>query len=135
MMHSGLPEVQPDKEILSTFVDDAKALNAIDMREFARRGKALGVYEGLYRHLSHFAAHPTISSVDDYIGRTPSGGFHADFRPLNEKALAASLSASAGILLACSACDKVGIGTPETGTAFKTLWQRYTEIYAVHHPW
>lgn len=135
IMHSSYPEVDSYKDILATFLAESKGLSAIDIREFARRGNALAAYDGIYRHLSHHAAHPSLSSVDDFISRTPTGGLYADFRPLKEKALAASLSASAGILLACSACDKAGIGTAASKAAFDTLWKKYTEIYAVHNPW
>lgn len=129
------PNVKPFVEQLGDFVHQYAGSTTIDMREFARRGNALAAYDGLYRHLSHHASHPSLSAVVDYLIRGEEGRLQAQFRPLLDKTPAAVLSACAGILLACFAIDKVGVKTIDTNTTVNLAWARFEALYEYHNPW
>lgn len=126
--------VEPFEERLEEFVAGKKGGVEISLYEFAKRGNALALYDGLYRHLSHFAAHPSISAVDAYIVATPIG-HRAKFTPLVDYTSRAILSACAGILICCFASDKAGIRTPQTNVSGTQLWNEYEILYAAYDPW
>lgn len=129
------PNVLPFLEQLGDFVEQSKGSAFIDMREFARRGKALAAYDGLYRHLSHHASHPSLSAVDDYLVDGEDGRLHVQFRPLLDKTPATVLSACTGILLACFACDKTGLKTEQISNLVAVTWSRYESLYEQYRPW
>jgi hypothetical protein len=129
------PNVSPFKSQLNHFVSKNAGSTAIDMHEFARRGNALALYDGLYRHLSHHAAHPSLSAVDPYLVDMPIGQIRAKFIPLLDYTAQAILSACAGILVSCFACDKAGIRTPETNASGTQMWQDYENLYSIYKPW
>jgi hypothetical protein len=132
---SSYPNVAPFKDKLNQFVSKNEGATGIDMREFARRGNALALYDGLYRHLSHHAAHPSLSSVDPYLVDTPAGQPRAKFIPLLHYTSQAILSACAGILVSCFSADKAGIRTPETNASGTQLWSEYEALYSKYKPW
>jgi hypothetical protein len=105
------------------------------MREFARRGNALAAYDGLYRHLSHHAAHPSLSAVEEYFEKRSDGLFCVRLRPLLNKTPAAILSASTGILLACFACEKVGLQTADTSAVLLSTWDQCQLLDQQYRPW
>ncbi|WP_321820847.1 MULTISPECIES: DUF5677 domain-containing protein [unclassified Burkholderia] len=129
------PNVEQFKDQLRDFADLYVDTTAIDMREFARRGKALAAYDGLYRHLSHHAAHPSLSSVDGYFLRHDDGRFTVKLRPLLTKTPAAVLSASTCLLLACFACDKCGLNTADTSAALTRTWSQCEGLDQRFKPW
>lgn len=129
------PNVAPFEEQLNAFVEQSQGSATIDMREFARRGNSLAVYDGLYRYLSHHASHPSLSAIDDYLSEDGNGNLHLHFRPLFNKTPAALLSACAGILLACFACEKVGIKVSGTDRSLESTWSEYEKLYEQHKPW
>lgn len=122
------------KQQLKDFVSSRENSTEISLYEFARKGNALALYDGLYRHLSHFAAHPSLSAVDSYIVATPTGK-RAQFIPLLDYTSRAILSACAGILVCCFACDKAGIRTSKTNSSYTQLWSEYETLYAAYKPW
>jgi hypothetical protein len=98
------------------------------MYEFARRGNALAMYDGLYRHLSHFASHPSLSSVDSYIVTTAEGHPRAMLIPLIDYTSRTVLSDSAGVLVSCIACGKVGVGSLEMSASANQLWIEFERL-------
>lgn len=128
------PNVKPFEKRLEEFVADKKGGAEISLHDFARKGNAMALYDGLYRHLSHFAAHPSVSAVDAYIISTPAG-HRAKFIPLIDYTSRAILSACAGILVCCFASDKAGIRTPQTNASGTQLWAEYETLYAAYDPW
>jgi hypothetical protein len=129
------PSVALHSDKLRSFVADNESSTIIDMHEFARRGKALALYDGLYRHLSHYAAHPSLSAADSYLVDPPNDSPHAKFRPILEFTPRAVISACAGLLVCCYACDKLEIRTPETNTITTELWKIYESLYLFYEPW
>ncbi|WP_416047491.1 hypothetical protein [Cupriavidus basilensis] len=107
----------------------------IGFYEFARRGKALATYDGLYRHLSNHALHSTLSAVDDYLAKGADGKYYVQYRPLLEKTPASVLTACVGILLAGFACEKAGISTPIISKTLAATWTEYESLYDEHRPW
>ncbi|MBJ9920529.1 MULTISPECIES: DUF5677 domain-containing protein [Burkholderia cepacia complex] len=129
------PNVEPYRETLETFVRRVSGAKEIGAYEFARRGKALAMYDGPYRHLSHQALHATLSAVDDYLAKDADGKHYVHYRPLLEKTPAAVLTICAGILLACFACDKASVCTPDTSETLSRAWAEYESLYEKHRPW
>jgi hypothetical protein len=50
------------------------------MYDLAKAGGLQIVYDGLYRHLSHHSAHPSISAADSFLVESGDGQAHAEFR-------------------------------------------------------
>ncbi|UVE65223.1 DUF5677 domain-containing protein [Burkholderia pyrrocinia] len=129
------PNVDPYRETLAAFVQRVSGAKEIGFHEFARRGKAMAAYDGLYRHLSHHALHATLSAVDDYLAKDADGKHYVHHRPLLEKTSAAVLTICAGVLVACFACEKASVCTPDTSETLKRVWAEYESLYAKHRPW
>jgi len=129
------PNIIPYEQQLRAFVEQKEGASTIAMREFARRGNALAVYDGLYRNLSHQASHPSLSGIDDYLSNKKDGELRLHFRPLINKTPAALLSAVTGILLACFACEKVDIKISGTDSSIQATWSEYEQLYEKHQPW
>ncbi len=127
--------ILPFENKLNDFVTENIDSDAIDMHTLARKCKALAVYDGLYRHLSHFAAHPSLSAAEPYLVTMPNGQSHAQFRPVLDYTPRAVLSACAGILIGLCACGKSGMLTPETDDTRTRLWNDYMALYARNDPW
>jgi hypothetical protein len=125
----------PFENKLKEFVAQNTGSAEINFHSLATKGKALATYDGLYRHLSHHAAHSSLSATDPYLVEMPNGQSHVQFRPILDYTQRAVLSACAGILLSCFACDKAGIRTPETNAAGIQLWEKYESLYATYNPW
>ncbi|WP_175697760.1 DUF5677 domain-containing protein [Burkholderia ambifaria] len=129
------PIGEPYRETLDAFVQSVSGAKEISFYDFARLGKALATYDGLYRHLSHHALHSTLSAVDDYLAKDADGKHYVHFRPLLEKTPAAILTICAGILLACFACEKALVCTPDTSETLSRAWAEYESLYEKHRPW
>ncbi|RMW07751.1 hypothetical protein ALP03_200147 [Pseudomonas amygdali pv. tabaci] len=129
------PNVQPFVGPLSAFVGQHVGATAIDMREFARRGNALAAYDSLYRHLSHHASHPSLSAVNDYLVDGADGRLYVQLRPLLDKTPASILSACAGILQACYACEKTDLTTEQISSLMPVTWSRYESLDEQYSPW
>jgi hypothetical protein len=126
--------VAPFETKLREFVADKADSIAISIFEFAAKGNASAAYDGVYRHLSHNAAHPSISAVEPYLVET-QGRNHARFKPVLEYTPRAVISACLGVLLSCFACDKLGIRTPDTHKTGSQLWEEYETLEDARSPW
>lgn len=129
------PNVEPYRAELDAFAERVTGAEEIGFYEFARRGKALATYDGLYRHLSNHALHATLSAVDDYLAKGVDSNHYVQYRPLLEKIPASVLTACVGILLAGFACEKAGISTPIISKALSETWAEYESLYEAHRPW
>ncbi|QQN26698.1 DUF5677 domain-containing protein [Pseudomonas syringae group genomosp. 3] len=125
----------PFEKKLRDLVSENTGSTEINFQSLATKGNALAIYDGLYRHLSHHAAHPSLSATEPYLVELPSGQSHVQFRPILDYTPRAVLSACAGILISCFACDKAGIRTPETNAAGTRLWEVYETLYGTYDPW
>jgi len=129
------PNVEPFRAQLDAYAERVTGATEISFYEFARRGQALATYDGLYRHLSNFALHATLSAVDDYLAKDAEGKHYVLYRPFVEKTPAAVLTACVGIILAGFACEKTKISTPVIAEALAGLWADYPPLYNQHRPW
>lgn len=127
--------VAPFEATLKEFVSKQDGSIEIKIYEFARKGSALAAYDGLYRHLSHHAAHPSLSSIDPYIVEMPGDRVRVLFHPILSFTERAVLSACIGILLSCFACEKLGLFTAHTKEVGTQLWLKYQTIYEASDPW
>jgi hypothetical protein len=129
------PDVDQFKPQLDAFAERIGGAKEIGFYEFARRGKAIATYDGLYRHLSNHAAHSSLSAVDDYLVKDTDGSWFVSFRPLTDRSPAAILTACAGILLAGFACEKGKIATPIISSRLASTWTEYESLYVATDPW
>ena len=129
------PNVEPLRTQLDAYAERVAGAKEISFYEFARRGNALATYDGLYRHLSNFALHATLSAVDGYLAKDAEGKHFVLYRPFVEKIPAAVLTACVGIVLAGFACEKSKISTPVVAEALAGLWADYQPLYEEHRPW
>ncbi|MFM0100316.1 DUF5677 domain-containing protein [Paraburkholderia nemoris] len=129
------PSVEPHLDQLGAFVEQRAESKEISMHDFARRGKAPAVYDGLYRFLSNQALHPSVTAVDDYLTRDDDGKLYVHYRPLLEKTPAAVLTACEGILLACYACKTAKIHPPATLSSIEALFEKCQKLNQQYSPW
>lgn len=122
------------KERLSEFVSQNAGSTDIKIFEFAKKADALAMYDGLYRHLSHFAAHPSLSATDPYLVDEGGRAF-GRYRPVLEYTPRAVLSACAGFLICFFCFEKIGFRTPETNVRGTRLWDTFESLYARCDPW
>lgn len=127
--------VAPHEGKLREFVAEEAESSEISLYDFARKGMALAAYDGLYRHLSHHAAHPSLSALDPYLVESSDKKVHAQFRPILDYTPRAVLSACMGVLLSCFACEKFSIRAPQTVAVGASLWREYQAIYETYNPW
>ena len=132
---STYPGIAPYEDTLRKFIEENAG--AIDIKIFAlaQKGNTLAAYDGLYRHLSHHAAHPSLSAVDPYLIESSEKQVHAQFRPALEYTPKAVLSACIGILMSCFACEKLGVINSKTSEVGSKLWEEYLTIDEAHNLW
>lgn len=126
--------VIPFESILREFHDQRIGLNKTNFYDLADKGSMLAVYDGLYRYLSNFAAHASLSATDPYIVKMPGDKSHVKYRPIFNYTKRAILIACQGILMSCHACEKLGICTPKTNAVVAQLLETYHMLYATHDP-
>jgi hypothetical protein len=129
------PNVAPMRSTLHAFAEESADAKEIGFQEFAKRGKALAAYDGLYRHLSNHALHATLSAVDDYLEKVGDGQFAVVFRPLTEKTDAAIQTACVGMVIAATAIARTGLGTPELDARTTEIWTSYLTLNGGQSPW
>ncbi|MGS0974115.1 DUF5677 domain-containing protein [Burkholderia glumae] len=129
------PNVAPMRSTLDAFAEKAAGAREISFQEFAKRGKALGAYDGLYRHLSNHALHATLSAVDDYLEKVGDAQFAVVFRPLTERTDAAVQTACVGMIIAAQAIARTGLGTPEIDARTTEIWTSYVTLAGGQNPW
>jgi hypothetical protein len=91
-------------------------------------------YDGIYRHLSHFAAHPSLTAASEYYVELPEGGGHVSFHPLVDKTPKAVLVASGGILLACGAFEIAAQTNSEINGEIQKQLDREEILYEKYRP-
>ena len=92
-------------------------------------------YDGIYRHLSHFAAHPSVTAASGYFVELPDGSGHVAFRPLISDTPKAIISACSGIMIACSAFEKAAQTNSEVNAEINTRFDREEVLYQKYRPW
>ncbi len=129
------PSVAPYSDKLSAFSEKYKNAEPIDIREFARRGGALPAYDGIYRNLSHYAAHPSLSAVDVYLTDRENGRLSVDYRATTELTPRSVVAACTGTIFGISACEKIGVVTDESNSTCAALFAQLEQLDAQYNPW
>jgi Family of unknown function (DUF5677) len=120
---------------LAAFIVENAEAKSLSLEEMARRAGMQLIYDGIYRHLSHFAAHPSVTAASGYFVELPSGGGHVAFRPLTCDTPKAIVAACSGIMIACSAFEKAAQTNSEINNEIKTRLDREEVLYQKYRPW
>lgn len=122
-------------EKLATFIAENAEAKTLQFEGLARRAGMQLMYDGLYRYLSHFAAHPSLSAAEGYFVEMPGGRDSVAFRPLTHGTPKAILAACTGIMVACAAFEKATQTNLEINTEVKTRLDREEELDQKYRPW
>lgn len=119
---------------LEDLVSENANSKEISLFTFAEKGKVTGLYDGVYRHLSHFAAHPSLSATDAYLFPDEDNN-SGQFLPALHYAPAALLSACMGLLVCLFGVDKIFSTTAFEDVQTGKLFDKYEALYAHYDPW
>ena len=72
---------------LVAFITENAEAKPLALEDMARRAGMQLIYDGLYRYLSHFAAHPSVTAASEYFVELPDSRGRVAFRPLTRKTL------------------------------------------------
>jgi hypothetical protein len=120
---------------LAAFIAENAETKPLSLEEMARRAGMQLVYDGIYRHLSHFAAHPSVTAASGYFVELPGSRGHVAFQPLTSDTPKAIIAACSGIMIACSAFEKAAKTNLEINTEIKTRLDREEVLYQKYRPW
>lgn len=120
---------------LAAFVAENAEAKSLSIAEMARRAGMQMVYDGIYRHLSHFAAHPSVTAASGYYLELPGSRGHVVFQPLANETPKAIITACSGIMIACSVVEKVAKTNMQINTEIKTRLDREEVLYQKYRPW
>jgi hypothetical protein len=120
---------------LADFIEENAETKSLSLNELAQRAEMKMVYDGIYRHLSHFAAHPSVTAASGYFVEPPGGHGHVAFQPLISDTPKAIITACSGIMLACSVFEKIAQTNSEINTEIKARLDRKEDLYQKYHPW
>lgn len=119
---------------LQSFIEENKDSKALKFEKLARDSGLGEAYDGIYSHLSHYAAHPSVTALAEYIVETPEGKFKVAYRLPAKQLPKALLLACGGILLACSIWEQVVGLTPVINNGIKACQDQYQLLYDKHEP-
>jgi hypothetical protein len=120
---------------LTAFVAEHVEANTISINDMATKGGMKEIYDGIYRHLSHFAAHPSVTATGEYYAEQTGGYGQCHFRPLTNHTPKALLAACSGITLACGVFEKFAQMNPEINSEINTRLDREEVLYQKYRPW
>jgi Family of unknown function (DUF5677) len=120
---------------LAAFIAENAEAKSLSLEEMARRAEMQLIYDGIYRHLSHFAAHPSVTAASGYFVELPDGRGHVAFRPFTSDTPKAIIAACSGIMIACSAFEKAVQTNSEINTEIKSRLDREEVLYQKYRPW
>ena len=119
---------------LKAFIIDNAESKSLAFETIAKRAGMQTVYDGPYRFLSHFAAHPTITAASEYFVRQPNGHEYVRFHPLVSNTSKAVTFACTGIILGCGTYENKVHQTQELNTELKLLLDREEALYQKYRP-
>ncbi len=118
-----------------SFILENAEVKKINTEDIAKRAGMGMVYDGIYRHLSHSSAHPSVTAAGEYYADQSGGKGEVTFRPLTDETPKAIASACSGILLACSVIERIEKTNSEINTAIAALLSREEELHEKYRPW
>jgi hypothetical protein len=104
------------RERLESFISENHNATALILSNLAKVGGLQVIYDGLYRHLSHHAAHPSISAADSFLVQPPDDEAHAEFRFDPDGTSDALHWTCHALLIACATFEKACGTTPEVNS-------------------
>lgn len=122
-------------EKLTAFIADHTEAGTISLHDMASKAGMQVLYDGLYRHLSHFAAHPSVTAASEYYVKRPGGQEYVTFQPLTGNTPKAILAACSGIMLACGALEQAAQSNSEINAEIKTRLDQEEVLHQKYRPW
>lgn len=120
---------------LNAFITENVEAKPISLYDMAQRAGMQLAYDGLYRHLSHFAAHPSVTAASGYFVEQAGSHGHVTFRPLISETPKAILAACSGMMLACSVFEKTAQTNQEINTEISARIDYEEILYQKYRPW
>jgi hypothetical protein len=131
MAKSHSPPEQHEK--LSDFVEEHANDIEISFYDLADKAGMLIAYNGIYRALSHFAAHPSVTAASDYYVDMPNGNGHVVFQPLVKNTPRAILTTANGILYTCGIFQTVTQWSNELDLEIKIRLEREEALHQKYY--
>lgn len=119
---------------LKSFIAENEDAATISLWKLAKDAGMQEAYEGIYRHLSHFAAHPLITAASGYYVELPEDGRHVSFHPLVDETPKAVLAACGGITCACGAFEISAQTNSEINAEIRKQIDREDALYEKYRP-
>ena len=119
---------------LTTFIEEHTDASEVKFYNLAREAGMVNAYDGIYRHLSHFAAHPSITAASDYYVDEGNGLGRVVLIRLTKYTPKAILFASQGLMLACGCIEHISGTNAETNKEIKQRLDREEELHEKYNP-
>jgi hypothetical protein len=129
-------EVPPEhRDRMGEFIAEHQDAKVLTIESLAQRAGLQILYDGMYRNLSHFAAHPSVTAASGYFVEDPEGNGSLVFKPLTGETTKALASACEAILLACGIYERIGSPTPELNGELHSRVERSHALQDKYKPW
>lgn len=122
-------------EKLEVFISENAEKQILSIYEMARRAEMLKIYDGVYRLLSHFAAHPSVTSANGYYFEQSDGSGRVGFHPLLSDTPKSILAACTGIMLACGSFETASIPNSGINAEIRMRLDIEETLYQKYRPW
>jgi len=119
---------------LGKFIEENNEKKPIGFALLAQKAKMQAVYDGYYRHLSHFAAHSSLTAASGYFTEQTNGQDQVIFRPLIEDTPKAILFACSAIILACASFEKIAQTNLEINAEIITRLDQEQALHVKYNP-
>ena len=120
---------------LKQFVDEHARKSTISFHTFASASGLLGLYDVFYRHLSHFAAHPSLTASGAHARWEPSGELHASLQLDFRATPRAVISACRSVLVAFVKLDPIVSASEDMRNRILECNEREKVLYDKYRPW
>lgn len=127
--------LQEQKARLESFITENEGAKTLSFWDMARLAGMQVVYDGIYRHLSHFAAHPSVTAASGYYVELPDGRGHVAFHPLINETPKSILAACGAIMRACGAFEIAAQTNSEINAEIRAQLDREDVLYQKYRPW
>ena len=118
---------------LEAFIAEHGTAESIAFERMANLAGLEDLYR-LYRHLSHFAAHPSVTAASVHYVTAPDGTGHVSLRPDFRDLPKALTTACRAIIIACASFEHV-VTTPAINARINENHLLVVELYDKYQPW
>ncbi|WP_454737183.1 DUF5677 domain-containing protein [Cupriavidus necator] len=123
------------RQKLTAFAQEHAGAAELTLFELARKAGMLDLYNAFYRHLSHNAAHPSITATGLYFIDDGEQDGHIAFRFVPEDTPKAMICTCLAMLVACGAYERPGSTTPEINAGLTGLLDRFAALDSRYVTW